>query len=83
MIYSSATQPLYQASKNFIPAEILAARKIETAEPSEINEAYLRFELTPSSTSNVEQMRAAVSTPGTVSDQTKGFARPKGPPRRH
>lgn len=82
MIYSSGTQPLYHVSKQYIPADILATRKIETSDPSELNEAYLQFEL--GHTPSVDQVRSATSIPGTppVQDQPKGFARPKGPPRR-
>ncbi|TFK29820.1 actin depolymerizing protein [Coprinopsis marcescibilis] len=79
MIYSSSSTSTYQGAKSIISnlsSDVdLAARKIETSDPSEINEAYLRSELGFKG----DASDAGSSTP----QQSKAmFARPKGPARR-
>jgi twinfilin-like protein len=75
MLYSSGSTTTYQAAKQILasltPAVTLAARKIETSDPKELDEAYLTAELGLSSSDNAP-----------VSNPPKAFARPKGPPRR-
>ncbi|KAF8201637.1 hypothetical protein BJ912DRAFT_946001 [Pholiota molesta] len=75
MLYSSGSTTTYQAAKQILasltPAVTLAARKIETSDPKELDEAYLTAELGLSSSDNAP-----------VSNPPKAFSRPKGPPRR-
>lgn len=77
MIYASSAYAFYRGAKNLLqtssPTTELSARRVETSDPEEINEAFLisQLDYTP-----VDQPQpAAESAP-------KGFAKPKGPPRR-
>ena len=72
MIYSSGSPAVYQTAKALLsaldPPVSLAARKIETSDPKELDEAFLQAEL------------GATPAPAAAAKQT--FARPKGPGRR-
>ncbi|KAH9945940.1 actin depolymerizing protein [Epithele typhae] len=80
MLYSSAVLTVVKQVKDLLAAErsssILAARKIETSDPAELDEAYLVSSLGLSDTT-----AAASALPATDGDK-KPFARPKGPGRR-
>lgn len=58
----------------------LLERKIETSDPKEIDANYLKAELGLSSTPSGSH---GTSTPTNTGGETKSFARPRGPPRRH
>jgi twinfilin-like protein len=75
MIYSSNALILANSAKTLLASSgaPLAARKIETADPSELTEAHLRAELGSSATKAPEASAPAPTT---------GFARPKGPGRK-
>ncbi|KAI0054174.1 actin depolymerizing protein [Auriscalpium vulgare] len=73
MLYSSGSSSVYQNAKTLLPQLLLAARKVETSNPDELDAAYLEAELGHSN----EPSR--VSTPNVAAE---GFARPRGPARR-
>jgi len=77
MLYSSGSTTTYQSAKTILssstPSIAIASRKVETSDPKELDEAYLRTELGYDNPPS--------DTPA-VSSQPKGFAKPKGPPRR-
>ncbi|KAF6765086.1 hypothetical protein DFP72DRAFT_799218 [Ephemerocybe angulata] len=79
MIYSSGSSTTFQSAKTLLtsssPAILIAPRKIETSDPKEVDEAFLKAELGRSEGgSNSEQ-----STNPAI---TKPFAKPRGPGRR-
>ncbi|THH31158.1 hypothetical protein EUX98_g3036 [Antrodiella citrinella] len=79
MLYSSGFLATYRAGKVVLgdAAQFLAERKIETSDPSELNEEFIKFELglnTP--------VTSGTSTPLAKDDDKKAFARPKGPGRK-
>lgn len=70
MLYSSASSGVYQSAKSLLSSETgwtLATRKIETSDPTELTEDFVKNEIGVGS--------------ATVESQ-KAFARPKGPARR-
>ena len=75
MLYSTGSATTFQAVKNVLNAFPIniQSRRIETSDPLELNEAYLRTEL--GLDADKESDIAAVDT-------RKAFARPKGPPKR-
>ncbi|KAF8969943.1 hypothetical protein BDZ97DRAFT_1957569 [Flammula alnicola] len=77
MLYSSGSTTTYQAAKSILasllPPVTLAVRKIETSDPKELDEAFLKAEL---------GLSDAKDGPVAAADSPKAFARPKGPPRR-
>ncbi|KAI0065422.1 actin depolymerizing protein [Artomyces pyxidatus] len=77
MLYSSGSSSVYLTAKSFLPAGLLATRKVETSSPSEIDAAYLQAEIGHSSNDS-----SRVATPNSGSEDKKAFSRPKGPPRR-
>lgn len=79
MLYSSGSVTTYQSAKALLQSASLtsiefASRKIETAEPSEVNEAFLKLEL--GVVDHPERTAAATTGP------TNNFAKPRGPAKR-
>lgn len=77
MLYSSGAISTYQAGKTYlgVATHYLAERKIETSDPKELDEEFLKAELRLTSP-------AASGSATPTSDETKGaFARPRGPAR--
>ena len=82
MLYSCSCVMLFKSAEQVLAAEggsTLASRKIETSDPSELNEKYLASELGLTSVTGSEASGA--STP-IDSGERKPFARPKGPGKR-
>ena len=92
MLYSSGASGVFASAKSIITAasssaSVLASRKIETSDPKELDEAYLRAELgigaggaggsVPGSAPG-----SGAGTPSLRDEDKKPFARPKGPGRR-
>jgi twinfilin-like protein len=83
MLYSSGVSSTYATGKNILaalPSPVqMASRKIETASPEELNEAYLRDELGLS-----RPPRNAEGLTGNKADaqEKMPFAKPRGPGRR-
>jgi len=83
MLYSSAAMSTYLAVKDFL-AEIgstfpLAAKRIETSDPGELNEAFLKAGL------NIDGPPDTIAnSTGTRQDglEKPSFARPRGPAKR-
>ncbi|CAA7267890.1 unnamed protein product [Cyclocybe aegerita] len=77
MLYSSGSTSTYQAAKDILATSPstanLASRKVETSDPNELDEALLKLEM------GYTNEEASTSATGF---HPKGFARPKGPPRR-
>jgi twinfilin-like protein len=86
MVYSSGALGAHKTAQAFLPADavsaagalsVLAPRKVETSEPRELDEAYLRAEL---GFERAEEGKDVVhKQPG---EAAQGFARPKGPGRK-
>ncbi|KAI9057859.1 actin depolymerizing protein [Trametes sanguinea] len=81
MLYSSAVLSVVRDVKELLNAtgstSTLAARKVETSDPSELDEKYLISEL-----GLAESGGPAQGAPAEVSDNKPKFARPKGPGRK-
>jgi twinfilin-like protein len=77
MVYASGANGVYQTAKILLEGStsVLATRKLETSDPREIDEAYLRMALGYGSS------KAAGSTVSPPLEK-KPFARPKGPGRK-
>ncbi|KAG7452977.1 actin depolymerizing protein [Guyanagaster necrorhizus] len=77
MLYSTSAYPIYMVAKTLLPPDVVAARRIETSDPKEITEDYLKIELkltSDNSASNASELPD--------SGEKKPFAKPKGPNRR-
>jgi twinfilin-like protein len=76
MIYSSGSTSTFRATKALLvsssPNITIAPRTVETSDPSELDESYLKVEL------NLENIGEVVRE----TEDKKPFARPKGPARR-
>lgn len=74
MLYSSGSTTTFQAVKNILNSSSfpisVQARKIETSDPQELSETFLKTEL--GFDANKES----------VVDSSIAFAKPRGPPRR-
>ena len=93
MLYSCAFNFLYVQAKALFQDDTnctLLARKIETSEPKELDERYLRdslgalldeSETIGSEEANVSEGATPVGAPSPLSDDRK-FAKPRGPARR-
>jgi twinfilin-like protein len=86
MIYASGALGVFITAKNIFTTDsgpgsssVLASRKIETSNPKELNEAYLRAEY---GSEGVGAPGSGAGTPGVVDEEKKPFAKPKGPGRR-
>ena len=79
MIYSAGFLSTYRAGKVVFGdlGDTLIERKIETSDPKELNEEFLKFELGFGSSTSSDG--AAAPAPG---EDKKAFARPKGPGRK-
>jgi twinfilin len=76
MVYSSAALLVYQAAKSLLESaggDGLAGRKIETSDPHELDEAFLKAGL---------RIGLSNEVPTSTTSQSQPFARPKGPGRR-
>jgi len=75
MIYSSGSTATFQTAKNILtslsPPVVMMSRKVETSDPTELDEEYLKAELGWADSGNAPLAAAP-----------RGFARPKGPARR-
>ena len=65
-------------AKTLLPPDTVAARRIETSDPKEITEDYLKIELKLSFDNSVPQNALEAPDGG----EKKPFAKPKGPNRR-
>ncbi|KAH8833968.1 hypothetical protein DL96DRAFT_1666909 [Flagelloscypha sp. PMI_526] len=76
MLYSSGSSSVYGGLKSLLDGSTvhIASRKVETSEPSEIDESFLISELGLSEGSG--------SAPAAATDAPRPFARPKGPGRK-
>ncbi len=63
--------------KRFLPPDTVAARRIETSDPKEITEDYLKIELKLTSDNSIPNASEALD-----GGEKKPFAKPKGPNRR-
>ncbi|KAI0035941.1 hypothetical protein K488DRAFT_42223 [Vararia minispora EC-137] len=72
MLYSSGSSSVYQTAKSALPAGLLASRKVETSDPSELSSSFLAAELGASNESS------RTGTPASAG----GFSKPRGPTRR-
>ena len=82
MLYSSGMLLVYHHAKSLLegtPATLLT-RKVETSDPKEINERFLKSVLGPS-LGGEDNHGSGVSTPA-QDEQKPMFARPKGPARK-
>jgi twinfilin-like protein len=81
MLYSSGVSGVFHAAKAVLKdtTSVLADRRVETSDPRELSEAYLReiLGLEKAKIGNV----IGLDVPGQFEDK-KPFARPKGPGRR-
>lgn len=79
MLYSSGSGGTYLSAKSIIskasPGATLASRKIETSDPSELDEAFLNQELGRSEVAGASESLVTPTAP-------KPFAKPRGPGRR-
>jgi twinfilin-like protein len=83
MLYSSGARGAFATAKNIItsPGAVLASRKIETSDPKEIDEAFIRAEMGVGS-EGASASGSGVATPNLRDEEKKPFARPKGPGRK-
>jgi len=82
MLYSSGARGVFASAKAILDSEsssVLASKKIETSDPKEVNEAFIRAELGVEGESTPG---GGAGTPSLIDDEKKPFARPKGPGRR-
>lgn len=86
MLYSTGATAVFRHGKALLEQEgssTVLARRIETSDPKEINEAHLRAEFAPSPSAGEGTRSAAGSGTATpVSGDQKPFARPRGPARK-
>lgn len=79
MLYSTGARAMFHVAKNLLGVTSLLERKIETSDPTELTEDYLKLELGLTS----DQPTSGAGTPQPVqTEDKKAFARPKGPGRR-
>ncbi|EKM55456.1 uncharacterized protein PHACADRAFT_256091 [Phanerochaete carnosa HHB-10118-sp] len=80
MLYSSGMLLVYHNAKNLLAPTLatLVTRKVETSDPKEVSELFLKSVVGPELGNDDNASGSA--TP--VHDDQKGFARPKGPARR-
>jgi twinfilin len=89
MVYSTGFNVVYVNAREFIKSSsdsvTLAAKKIQTSEPSEVDEQFFISELgldTVTAGGGDASASAEDSGTSTPSGEKKPFARPKGPARR-
>ncbi|KAK7693694.1 hypothetical protein QCA50_003265 [Cerrena zonata] len=78
MLYSSGARAMFHTAKNLLGVASLLERKIETSDPTELTEDYLKLELGLTD----DQSSGAGTTQPVQAEDKKAFARPKGPGRR-
>jgi twinfilin-like protein len=75
MIYSSGSTSTFQTAKDILtslsPPVTVVSRKVETSDPTELDEEYLKAEL------------GCTDRTAPPAETSRGFSRPKRPPRRH
>ncbi|KAL5489888.1 TWF1 [Sanghuangporus weigelae] len=81
MIYSLQARALHHAAKSHLAdmPSVLSERKIETSDPTELNEGFLKSELGLDASASPAGSGTNTPRPG---GQAPGFARPKGPGRK-
>ena len=86
MVYSSGVSSTYAEGGSILislsPPIVIASRKIETASPDELNEAYLRDELDSVSPSNDKREMEKSKEKQRDEQEVRLFAKPRGPGRR-
>ncbi|KAJ3799410.1 hypothetical protein GGU11DRAFT_870729 [Lentinula aff. detonsa] len=82
MLYSSGCTGVFQAAKTLLAqsSSHFSARKVETSDPTELDEAYLRSELSFDTIAASGGNGATIKSP--LGDTAKSFAKPRGPARR-
>jgi twinfilin len=83
MLYSSGALGVFASAKTILGSEsssVLASKKIETSDPKEIDEAFIRAELGVDGGESVPG--SGVGTLSLRDDEKRPFAKPKGPGRR-
>lgn len=82
MLYSCGTLAVFRYGKDLLQlrSSTLLSRKVETSDPSELNEKHLLVELGPVLGANANDSNSGTATPMEV--EKKPFARPKGPARK-
>ncbi|KAI0082787.1 actin depolymerizing protein [Panus rudis PR-1116 ss-1] len=81
MLYSCGTLSVYRSAKELLGDSVpLVERKVETSDPKEIDEAFLKSELGLTGSGGSSNHGNGQSTP--LPPSTNAFARPKGPARR-
>lgn len=72
MVYSAGASTTYLSASSYFPKGKLLARKIETSDPAELDEKFLREELAPyiSKKEEIKDVKSA------------GFSKPRGPARK-
>ncbi|KAG5634571.1 hypothetical protein H0H81_001496, partial [Sphagnurus paluster] len=84
MVYSTGALSTYMAIKAILgedsPNAHLASRKIQSSDPKELSEAYLRAEL--GLDANFEQSVAIGTSTARDGEEKKAFQRPRGPARK-
>ncbi|KAF8894496.1 hypothetical protein BD779DRAFT_842149 [Infundibulicybe gibba] len=80
MVYSSGSSSVFQSAKSIIASSAifsqLASRKVETSDPTELTEAYLKLEL------GLTGATSSLSSRSDSTDGSKPFAKPRGPTKR-
>ncbi|KAI5123335.1 hypothetical protein M0805_001760 [Coniferiporia weirii] len=82
MLFSSGASAVHLEAKSLLagsPSTSLAARKVETSDPTELTEAYLISEL---GLDKAAQESTETAASAKVGGEARGFARPKGPGRK-
>ncbi|KAF7322613.1 Protein tyrosine kinase [Mycena chlorophos] len=85
MVYATGFNGVYMTAKTLLEGAStpLHSRKIETSNPGEINEAFLRSELDFTGSAGGSAPASGTQTPaGGLEEQKKPFAKPRGPKRR-
>lgn len=84
MLYSSAARGVHASATSILSdsssVSALASRKIETSDPKEIDEAFLRAELGVGAGGSAPG--SGSGTPSLGEEEKKPFARPRGPGRK-
>ncbi|KAK0458435.1 actin depolymerizing protein [Desarmillaria tabescens] len=77
MLYSTSAYPIYMVAKTLLPPDSVATRRIETSDPKELTEDYLKTELKFTSDDGAPNASEVLD-----GGEKKPFAKPKGPNRR-
>lgn len=84
MVYASGSSSVLQAAKSLLtwPLVHLASHKVETSDPAELDEAYLKAELGFKDTGVADGPKGGETGASNDIDEKKAFAKPRGPGRR-